>query len=82
MVVSAVGGLANGVVAEEVLQADEADVIFVGRAFQKNPGLVWKMADELGVEIHLANQIKLGFTGRTYKLLGEAEPPKKEEERL
>ncbi|KAJ3504790.1 hypothetical protein NLJ89_g7754 [Agrocybe chaxingu] len=73
MLVSAVGSLANGVVAEEILQAGDADVVFVGRAFQKNPGVVWKMADELGVEIHVANQIKLGFTGRSIQLLGDGE---------
>ena len=34
------------------------DVIFVGRQFQKNPGQVWAMAEELGVEIYVAHQIE------------------------
>ncbi|CAA7263000.1 unnamed protein product [Cyclocybe aegerita] len=78
MLVSAIGGLANGVVAEEVLQAGDADAVFIGRAFQKNPGVVWKMADDLGVEIHVANQIKLGFTGRSIQLMGESDASKEE----
>ncbi|KAJ3492624.1 hypothetical protein NLJ89_g11192 [Agrocybe chaxingu] len=50
-----VGGLGDDAIAEEVLQAGDADVIFVGRASQKNPGTVWKMADDLGVDVHWAN---------------------------
>ena len=42
----------------------QADVIFVGRMFQKNPGLVWTFADELGVELHHSSQIGWGFQGR------------------
>jgi hypothetical protein len=38
--------------------------VFVGRMFQKNPGLVWSFAEELGVEINVANQIRWGFGGR------------------
>jgi hypothetical protein len=32
--------------------------------FQKNPGLVWAWADDLGVEARWANQIRWGFAGR------------------
>lgn len=42
----------------------QADIIFVGRMFQKNPGLVWQFADDLGVELHHASQIGWGFQGR------------------
>jgi 2,4-dienoyl-CoA reductase-like NADH-dependent reductase (Old Yellow Enzyme family) len=71
MFVSAVGGLYNGKVAEDVLTKGMADVIFVGRMFQKNPGMVWQMADDLGVEIRAANQIGWGFKGRARQALGE-----------
>ena len=42
----------------------KADVIFVGRAFQKNPGMVWQFAEDLGVQIKVANQIEWAFLGR------------------
>ena len=48
----------------------QADVIFNGRMFQKNPGLVWKFADDLGVELHHAGQIAWGFNGRAKAVLG------------
>lgn len=41
--------------------------MFVGRMFQKNPGLVWAFADELGVELHHSLQIGWGFQGRALK---------------
>ena len=47
-----------------------ADVILNGRMFQKNPGLVWKFADDLGVELHHTGQIGWGFSGRAKILLG------------
>ena len=36
----------------------------VGRAFLKNPGLVWQFAEDLGVEITVAHQFEWGFKGR------------------
>ncbi|KAI0325670.1 FMN-linked oxidoreductase [Cubamyces sp. BRFM 1775] len=64
ILVSAVGAINDGQLAQSVLDKGQADAIFVGRMFQKNPGLVWKFADDLGVEIHLAGQIGWGFRGR------------------
>ncbi|XP_006463504.1 hypothetical protein AGABI2DRAFT_225342 [Agaricus bisporus var. bisporus H97] len=64
ILVCAVGGLGNGPLAQRLLDNGTADAIFVGRGFQKNPGLVWAMADELGVEIYNANQIEWGWRGR------------------
>lgn len=43
------------------------DVAFVGRQFQKDPGTVWTFADELEIEIKIANQIGWGFKGRGKK---------------
>ena len=42
----------------------EADIISVGRMFQKNPGLVWQFADDLGVELNHSSQIAWAFQGR------------------
>ena len=70
LLVGAVGGLCSGKSAQDVLETDRADVIFVGRQFQKNPGQVWAMAEELGVEIHVAHQIEWVFKGRGRKGVG------------
>lgn len=64
ILVGAVGGIVNGHLAEAVLEEGSADVIFVGRHFQKNPGLVWTFAEDLGVTITQAHQIEWGFIGR------------------
>ncbi|PVH77430.1 NADH-dependent flavin oxidoreductase [Cadophora sp. DSE1049] len=49
---------------EDTRGSQELDAIAVGRMFQKNPGLVWSWAEELGVEINIASQIRWGFGGR------------------
>lgn len=63
MLVSAVGGIGTATLAEGIL-AEGVDVIMCGRWFQKNPGLVYAYADELGVDVKMANQIGWGFGGR------------------
>ncbi|RBR08895.1 uncharacterized protein FIESC28_10075 [Fusarium coffeatum] len=73
MLVSAVGSIKTGTVAEEIISGgkDDGDVaidlIAAGRMFQKNPGLVWAWADDLDIEIQLAHQIGWGFGGRATK---------------
>ncbi|KDR79920.1 hypothetical protein GALMADRAFT_62372 [Galerina marginata CBS 339.88] len=74
LLVSTVGSITSGVQAEGLLQDGSADVVVVGRQFQKNTGTVWAWAEELGVEIQLANQIGWGFKGRHLK----PSPPKKD----
>ncbi|TDL22724.1 FMN-linked oxidoreductase [Rickenella mellea] len=64
ILVGAVGGIKTGSVAEDVLDRGMADVIFVGRQFQRDPGTVWTFAEELGVHIKVAHQIEWGFKGR------------------
>ncbi|KUJ13000.1 FMN-linked oxidoreductase [Mollisia scopiformis] len=59
-----VGMIKKGKQAEEYLQEGVADVILAGRAFQRNTALVWDWAEELGVEVRLANQIGWGFGQR------------------
>lgn len=64
MLVGSVGAINSGALANSLLENDNLDLVFVGRGFQKNPGLVWTFADELEVEISMANQIRWGFGGR------------------
>ena len=72
MKIGTVGIITGGQQAEEILTGkgdashggEELDVTFVGRMFQKNPATVWSWAEELGVEINVANQIRWGFGGR------------------
>jgi 2,4-dienoyl-CoA reductase-like NADH-dependent reductase (Old Yellow Enzyme family) len=64
LIVGAVGSITDGHIAQRVLDQGQADVVLVGRQFQKNPGTVWSMAEDLGVEIHVAHQISWGFKGR------------------
>ncbi|KAK0500098.1 FMN-linked oxidoreductase [Armillaria luteobubalina] len=64
LIVSTVGSIADATLAQSILDEGRADVILVGKGFQKNPGLVWAWADELGVDIAIANQIYWGFYGR------------------
>ncbi|KAI0096231.1 hypothetical protein GGR51DRAFT_553640 [Nemania sp. FL0031] len=68
LAISAVGGISNAKLAEELLQGKEGqaalDVIMAGRWFQKNPGLVMQFADELEANVKMANQIGWSFVGR------------------
>ncbi|TFK92036.1 FMN-linked oxidoreductase [Polyporus arcularius HHB13444] len=64
ILVAAVGAIRDGKFAQSVLDEGKADVVFVGRLFQKNPGLVWSFADDLGVELHHSRQIGWAFQGR------------------
>ncbi|KAH8647252.1 putative NADH oxidase [Xylariales sp. PMI_506] len=63
LLVSSVGSINNGKLAEEVVQSG-VDAVMCGRWFQKNPGLVSAFADDIGVDVKMANQIGWGFGGR------------------
>ncbi|OTB03217.1 hypothetical protein M426DRAFT_322007 [Hypoxylon sp. CI-4A] len=73
ILVGTVGSITSGKQAEELLVGGKGeddtslDIVSVGRMFQKNPGLVWTWAEELGTAIHVANQIGWGFGGRGTK---------------
>ncbi|KAF1953765.1 NADPH dehydrogenase [Byssothecium circinans] len=67
LLVGTVGSITEGKQANGYLENDNLDVVFAGRMFQKNPGLVWAWADDLGVEVRWANQIRWGFGGRGKK---------------
>jgi 2,4-dienoyl-CoA reductase-like NADH-dependent reductase (Old Yellow Enzyme family) len=70
LLVSTVGSIKSGTLAEQLLAGGQdendtpLDLVAAGRMFQKNPGLVWAWAEELGVEIRVAHQIGWGFGGR------------------
>lgn len=63
LLVTAVGSISEGQQAQKLLD-EGLDAVFSGRWFQKNPGLVWSMAEDLGVDINVANQIRWAFDGR------------------
>lgn len=68
MLVSTVGSIKSGKQAEEIVTGENGpDLVAAGRMFQKNPGLVWAWAEEIGVDIHVAHQIGWGFGGRAAK---------------
>ena len=61
LLVGTVGSITSGVQANELLDAG-LDLAIVGRMFQKNPGLVFTFADELGIEVQMPNQIRWGVS--------------------
>ena len=63
LAVGTVGSIMSGKLAQRLLD-EGLDLAVVGRMFQKNPALVWTFAEELGVEVKIANQIRWGFRGR------------------
>jgi len=67
LAVGSVGSIDNAKLANDLLEKDNLDLVIVGRAFQKNPGLVFAWADELGVKVNMPNQIRWGFGGRGKK---------------
>ncbi|CBF84400.1 hypothetical protein AN9044.2 [Aspergillus nidulans FGSC A4] len=63
LLVCMVGGVKKtGEIAERFLQQG-LDVVMCGRWFQKNPGLVYQFADELGVKINMSTQYGRAFQG-------------------
>ncbi|KAI1386395.1 FMN-linked oxidoreductase [Hypoxylon trugodes] len=59
--VGTVGEITSGKQAQGILEAGSADAVIVGRAFLKDPDLVWHWADELELDIHVASQYGWGF---------------------
>ena len=63
LAVGTVGSITDGKQANQLLE-EGLDLAIAGRMFQKNPALVWQWAEDLGVQINVANQIRWGFGGR------------------
>ncbi|KAL5338391.1 hypothetical protein BJX70DRAFT_398722 [Aspergillus crustosus] len=66
LLVGTVGAITSGTQATGLLD-DGLDMVLVGRPFLKNPGLVWEFAEELGVNLIMANQMHWGFGGHRRK---------------
>ncbi|TCD67420.1 hypothetical protein EIP91_012392 [Steccherinum ochraceum] len=64
IIVTSVGNITDAHIAEGVLEKGQADAVFVGRGFQKDPATVWTFAEQLGVKVQAAHQIGWGFSGR------------------
>ncbi|KAK4902747.1 NADH-dependent flavin oxidoreductase [Elasticomyces elasticus] len=64
MAVGTVGAINDARLANSLLEEKGLDFVAVGRGFQKNPGLVFAWADELGQQVQMPNQIRWGFGGR------------------
>ena len=75
ILVGAVGGIKTGHIAQKVLDDGQADIIFVGRLLQKNPGTIWQFAEELGVKVKAQTQIEWAFFGRAGGM-GRVDPHK------
>lgn len=67
LLVGTVGGITEGKQANALIEDDGLDLAIVGRMFQKNPGLVFTFADDLGTEVRMPNQISWAFAGRGKK---------------
>ncbi|KAJ5645902.1 NADH-dependent flavin oxidoreductase [Penicillium lividum] len=64
LLVGTVGMIYTGEIANQLVTDGGLDFVLVGRGFQKNPGLVWTWAEELGVDINMSNQNQWGFSRR------------------
>jgi 2,4-dienoyl-CoA reductase-like NADH-dependent reductase (Old Yellow Enzyme family) len=58
LAISVVGMINNAHNANDLLEKAGLDLITIGRGFQKNPGLVFAWAEELGVQIQMPNQVR------------------------
>ncbi|KAI0632054.1 hypothetical protein C8Q77DRAFT_1158732 [Trametes polyzona] len=65
ILVGTVGNITDGKTAQSVLDKGQADVVFVGRQFQKNPGTVWAFAEDLGITVTQPHQIDLSIPNST-----------------
>lgn len=57
----AVGLITNGLQAEEIVQNDRADLVFIGRALLRNPYWAKTAADELGYALSAPKQYERGW---------------------
>ncbi|OBZ67701.1 putative NADPH dehydrogenase C23G7.10c [Grifola frondosa] len=71
ILVSAVGGIVNGQIAEEILEKGQADLVMMGRQFIKNTATVVSFAEELGVNVKLPHQIDWVVRGRGFARRGQ-----------
>lgn len=68
LLIGAVGGIRDGQTANQILEDGKADIVFVGRQFQKDPATVWTFAEQLDMQVKTANQIEWAWKGRASSL--------------
>ncbi|CCH44117.1 NADPH dehydrogenase [Wickerhamomyces ciferrii] len=56
LLVATVGKITEANFANDVIKNGEADIVLAGKAFLRNPALVWQWADDLDVRIKHTNQ--------------------------
>ena len=70
LLVSAVGGIADGVWANNVVEELGVDAVFAARAFLRDPNFALRCADELGVKVQAPLQyLRMGRLRRTEERL-------------
>ncbi|KAJ2454478.1 NADH-dependent flavin oxidoreductase [Coemansia sp. RSA 2336] len=69
MLSGAVGLISKGEQAREIIENDEADAIFVGREFLRNPSFVLSTAHELGINVKWNNQYERGRLKTKYSFV-------------
>ncbi|MBR3120533.1 MAG: NADPH dehydrogenase, partial [Oceanobacillus sp.] len=57
----AVGLITNGIQAEEIVQNERADLVFIGRALLRNPYWAREAANELGYDLEAPKQYERGW---------------------
>lgn len=57
----AVGLITSGIQAEEILQNERADLVFIGRSLLRNPYWAKAAADELGYDLEAPKQYERGW---------------------
>ncbi|KAE8359944.1 putative NADH-dependent flavin oxidoreductase [Aspergillus caelatus] len=61
---AASGMITTAALVQELVTEQQLDFVLVGRGFLKNPALVWKWAEELQIEIGMANRFRWPFAQR------------------
>lgn len=56
ILVASTGGLQDGTTANSLLESNTVDILLIGRVYLKNSGIIWQLADDLGVQLEQAKQ--------------------------
>lgn len=56
LLVASTGGVQDGKLANDLLENGIIDLLLIGRVYLKNSGVVWRLADDLGIQLEQAKQ--------------------------
>ena len=56
LLIASSGGIHTGIEANKLLESNCMDILLVGRIYLKNSGIVWQLADELGIQLEQPQQ--------------------------